>query len=239
MLQRGFGRTVTVLNDALGALRAGSPDSTGVAVVCGTGAAVGARAPDGRIWHSSWWQEPQGSRHLAEKALSAVYRAELGIDPPTVLTCRVLEIFRRTNVESVLRLFTARDVERPADLSAVTRALLEEAAGGDRTAWEIVHGHGLALGDYALAAARQVGIDSTPFTLVLAGGVLRHPSTVLRDAIVARVLSAAPQSRPVMACFEPVMGALFLALETAGVLVDEVVLRQVEATLPPRSLFQT
>src|SRR2546430_13607750 len=57
MARRGYGRRVVVVNDALGALRAGSPDGTGVAVVCGTGAAIGARAPDGRAWHSGFWVE--------------------------------------------------------------------------------------------------------------------------------------------------------------------------------------
>src|SRR5712691_2248936 len=44
-----------VVNDALGALRAGASDGVGLAVVCGTGGCVGARSPDGRAWHSSWW----------------------------------------------------------------------------------------------------------------------------------------------------------------------------------------
>ena len=29
------------------------------------------RAADGRYWHSSWWQEPQGAEQLGEKALRA------------------------------------------------------------------------------------------------------------------------------------------------------------------------
>src|SRR5207247_599962 len=74
MARRGFGATVLVVNDALGALRAGSPDGTGVAVVCGTGAAIGARAADGRAWHSGFWAESGGSHDLARKTLRAVYR---------------------------------------------------------------------------------------------------------------------------------------------------------------------
>jgi hypothetical protein len=72
-----------------------------VVVACGTGAAIGSRAPDGKTWHSSWWQEPQGSRHLTEKALRAVYRSELKIDRPTSLRERVLEIHERDSVEAI------------------------------------------------------------------------------------------------------------------------------------------
>jgi N-acetylglucosamine kinase-like BadF-type ATPase len=47
MRNRCFGRAITVINGALGALRAGSANGTGVAVVCGTGIAIGARAAGG------------------------------------------------------------------------------------------------------------------------------------------------------------------------------------------------
>src|SRR5437660_3495481 len=90
----GFGHTILIQNDALGVLHAGSLDNTGVSVICGTGAATGARGPDGRIWHSSRWQDQvQGSSHLTHKMLDAVYRSALGIEPATTLTPRVLDFF--------------------------------------------------------------------------------------------------------------------------------------------------
>ncbi|MBV9281978.1 MAG: hypothetical protein JOZ41_18015 [Chloroflexi bacterium] len=239
MRGRGFGRTITVVNDAIGALRAGSPDGAGVAVVCGTGAAVGARSPDGRVWHSGWWQQPQGSRHLARQAMDAVYRAELGIDPPTRLTGRALEVFERRTVEDVLHLCTARGV-RPPDRSArMTHALLEEAAAGDDAARRIVLGHGRALGDFALVAARRVGLLDDAYTLVLAGGVLRHPSSLLTEAIAAQVRRGSPRARPVMSRFEPAVGALLLALEDCGSAAGEPLLTRLQATLPPAAFFAT
>src|SRR5436190_232184 len=83
------------------ALRAGSPEGLGVAVACGTGAAIGARAANGRIWHGSFWQFHHGSRQLGFKTLEALCRAELGIDPPTRLTAHVLEILEQPSVEAV------------------------------------------------------------------------------------------------------------------------------------------
>lgn len=239
MEQRGLGRRIIVVNDALGALRAGSLDGTGVVVACGTGAATGARAADGRVWHASFWQEPQGSHELGRKALRAVFRAELGIDPATSLTARVLECFGQTSVEEVLHLCTARLGKRPGNLGELARILLDEAAAGDAIARGIVEQHGAALGDYALAAARQVGIVETPFTLVLTGGVFRHPARLLSDALVARVRSDCPAVCPVYSRFEPAVGALFLALEAAGTAVDEPLLRRLAPTLPAASLFAT
>jgi N-acetylglucosamine kinase-like BadF-type ATPase len=236
---RGLGGNLSIYNDAIGALRAGSPDGFGLAVACGTGTATGARAPDGRLWHNSFWQAPQGAHELGRMALDAVYRAELGLDPPTRLTARVLDFFQLANVEQVLHRMTARVRPPDPDLSRLARALLDEATAGDSAAVRLVEQHGSALGDYALVAARRVGIEHTQFTMVMAGGVLRHPSPVLRTALVERVRTAAPGVQPVMSRFEPVAGAVLLALEAAGVTIDAPLLDRMAASLPPAPLFAT
>lgn len=241
LAERGFGARIIIVNDALGALRAGSHDGTGVVVVCGTGTATAARSADGRVWHSSWWQDVQGAHQLGSKALWAVYRAELGIGGPTSLTEAVLRYFERENVEEVLYEFTRRTGAVPSDarVSGLARVLLDAAQSGDSTARCIVEEHGAGLGNYALAAARRVGIEGTPFDLVLAGGVLRHPSRLLPNALIAQVYTTSPQARPVYSPFEPAIGALFLALEAAGVTVDEPLLSRLVPTLPHASLFAT
>lgn len=236
---RGFGRRILIVNDAIGGLRAGSPDGTGVAAVCGTGGAVGARAPDGRVWHTSFWQEVGGSHDLARRALSAVYRAALEIDPPTSLTARALDLFGQSSVEDVLHLLTARIGAPRAPMGALARALLDEADAGDHTARCIVQEHGVMFGDYAKVAARRVGLEGSPFTLVLAGGVLRHSATLLADSIVKRVRTSSPEVRPVTTRFEPAVGALLLALEAADVTIDEPLLSRLVSSLPLPSLFET
>ena len=240
MEARGFGRTIIVQNDALGVLHAGSSDDTGVSVVCGTGAATGARAPDGRTWHSGCWQNQiQGSGHLSQKTLDAVFRSELGIEPPTTLTQHILGFFGMNTVEEVLHLFTRRvnPVLKVSD--GLTKILLDEANAGDLLARRIVQGHGYALGDYALAAARHVGIEETPFTLVLAGGVFRHPSSLLADEIIARVRTTSPAVRPTRCRFEPIVGVLFTSLEAAEVAVNDALLEKLIPTIPAPALFTT
>ncbi len=185
MLNRGLGRRIVVVNDAVGGLRAGSQDGSGVAVICGTGAAVAARRQDGHLWHTSFWQETGGAEELGTRMLRAVYRAELRIDPPTRLTERVLSCFGLAEVEDVLHLFTARVGTRPTNVGYLARVLLDEADRGDPTACRIAEEHGAALGDYAVAAARRVGLEREQFPLVLAGGVFRHACGILVDSLVS------------------------------------------------------
>lgn len=181
----------------MGILHAGVVDNIGVSVICGTGGATGARGPDGRTWHSSMWQnQAQGSLAMSRKAFDAVIRSELGIEPPTTLTQRFLDYFGLDSVEEMLHLFTGR-AQRPAKrIDGLTRFLLDEAEAGDVVARQIVQEHGRALGNFAVVAARLVGLEGTPFSLVLAGGVLRHPATLLLDTIVERVQLTSPEVRP-------------------------------------------
>jgi N-acetylglucosamine kinase-like BadF-type ATPase len=240
LAQREHLASAVVVNDAIGALYAGVPAGPGVVVACGTGVATGARGADGRLWHSSWWQLAQGGHDLGQQAVRAVLQAELGILPATNLRARVLEFFHADTVEQVLHRMTARERDDHAPVEQLARALLDEALAGDAVAREIVARQGLALGDYALAAARRVGIAARPFTLALTGGVLRHPSPLLADAIVSRVRAGAPQVRVTGSPFESAVGALLLALETAGVDHTAGALQErLRASLPPAALFAT
>ena len=98
----------SVLNDGIGGLESLPEPGPVIAVICGTGAAVSARGPDGDHWHSSFWQRTQGSAELAEKALDAVYLADLGIGPKTFLTDLALKHFSVPDVTNLLHLFTTR-----------------------------------------------------------------------------------------------------------------------------------
>src|SRR4051812_43342854 len=185
-----------VVNDAIGALRGAIPSGPGVVVVCGTGTATGARGPARATWHSGFWQEAQGGHELGVRALQAVYRAELGIDPPTALTDAVLAATGERDVETLLHHATGREVVGRRDPAVLAPVLLATADAGDPAAGAIVARHGAALGRMALAAARRVGIGSDDrFDLALAGGVLRAHRGSLRQAIIATVRAEAPAVR--------------------------------------------
>lgn len=233
MTARGYGQRVIAQNDALGALYAATPEATGVSIVAGTGVATGARAAGGTIWHSSFWQdEVQGSAHPGQKALFAVYRAALGMAPPTSLTARVLHLLDVPTIEDVLRLYHDRLHPAPVKIDRLAPLLLDEADAGDATALRIVRDYGEALGDMALVAARQVGLAGSAFPLVLAGGMFRHPTTVLEDIISARVHTTEPAAHAMRSPVEPIAGVVIEALAAAGVPIDQPLLDRVAADIP-------
>ena len=123
-------------------------------------------------------------------------------------------------------------------IGRLARILLDEAAGGDQTSLNLVCKHGQALGDYALAAARRVGLGG-PYTLVTSGGVMRHPSHLLIRAMMDRVRQSNPQVQWQPSRHEPVFGALLLAYEDTARPVTDPVLERLEHTCPDASLFLT
>lgn len=240
----GLGRMpkdrVLVVNDALGALAAGAPEGPAVAVVCGTGCAVGARGEAGRSWHSSFWQRTQGGGELALKALDAVFVAELGIAPPTRLTALALAHFEASSVEALLHDLTGRDRRPSAAAATFAPRVLDAAEAGDAVAHGIALAHAEALAGYGLAGARQAGIGpEAAMRLVLAGGVFRHGARLMPDHVAARMREAVPGLVVVEDAPEPIAGAIFLALGAAGVEVGTALRRTLRATLPPAGFFTT
>jgi len=229
------GLNAIVVNDAIGALRIAIPDGPGVVVVSGVGTGTAARGSNGRVWHSSHWQQPQGARQLGEQALAAVVRTELGIDPQTGLTARILAESKASSVEVLLHRFTSR-VDR-ADVAALAPTLLDLAETGDPTAARLVQDHGAAIGVWAAAAARQVGIQDMPFPFALTGGLFRHRGRILSTAIEQSIHVAAPGARIVKSAGEPAAGALLLAFDAAGVRVAPSTLERLAATVPLLTLF--
>ncbi len=228
---------MSLYNDGLGALRAGSPTGFGVAIVVGTYVATAACSAQG-FWHSSFWQETSGARQLAKDALQAVYRAELGITQNTALSERVLELYQLPNVEALLYNQTSLNAKAVyVHEGKITRVLLDSADEGDEVAKEILEHHATLLANTALVAIRNVDLGS-PFPVVFSGGVFKHPSPLLREAVVRRLRKHHKEIEIINSQREPVLGALLYALEATDNLADTTLAR-LEARLPPTSFFET
>ena len=210
----GLLREPVIVNDGIGPLRCGTDDGIGVAAVIGTYCAVGARNAAGEIFHLGFWPDSTGAYALGSEALAAIWRNMLGLAPPTSMLPRALELWNRSSAEDLLHVFTRIDDGLPAvaERARFAAAVLDEAERGDIVARDIVRRVGGRAGDYARVSAERTGQLGEPFPLVLLGGVLRHPSPLLRAAIHDRV----PESTPVYPDIEPVVGALLVAADSVG-----------------------
>lgn len=220
-----------VVNDALGALRAGAPAWEGIAVVSGTYNAVGARRADGARFHLGFWPDGAGGRNIAQAALRAVYRADLGLGPETVLTERALALYGASDAIDLLHAFTRRGGLPREAQDRLAPVVLGAAEEGDAVARAIVLEKGRILGEQARVCAARAGLGLDGTLTVLSGGVFGHPSDILAGAVMAQL----PGAEPVRHGPPPVVGALLLAFDGAGLAADPRALHAALVT-DPRSL---
>jgi N-acetylglucosamine kinase-like BadF-type ATPase len=205
-----------IVNDALGALRAGTPDWIGVSIVSGTYNAVGARHPDGRVFHLGFWPDGAGGRDIGRAGLRAVYHEALGMGPATTLTESALTLYEADDAIALLHKFTRRGRLGESEKDRLARVVLDAADAGDAVAQAIVADKGSILGRQGRASAEQLGLPLAGTRIVLIGGVFAHPTERLADATMAEL----PGAIPVRPLVPPVTGALLLALDRLGVAAD-------------------
>ena len=207
-----FGFEPLVVNDAMGGLRLGSRSWEGIAVICGTGNAVGARRRDGTCFHLGFWPDTVGAATLSQAALDAVLRAHLGLGPPTSLTGRALALYDAANPIELQHRFTGRDGLGRAELVRMSPVLLDEADRRDEVALRIVTAAGRAMGGQGRASAERIGLSVAGATAVLGGGLFQHPTSFLVDAVMAELPGAVAHRTTL----PPVIGAVMAALDRIG-----------------------
>jgi N-acetylglucosamine kinase-like BadF-type ATPase len=217
-----LGSPPPVYNDAIGALRAGTPDGVGVSLVLGTGGAIGARAADETTWFSGMRLEESGAGEFGHRAYALMLRGEYGAGPIPVFQSEALAAFGVDSVEEMVHAITARDGFGQPGLARLAPVLLDAGHRGDPVARQIIQEHAELLAGYVRAASRRVGHPPSGVTLVVTGGVIRHHCTDLVDAL-ARSL---PGFSLVRASVEPVFGSLLLAADSAGIRPDPARLRE-------------
>ena len=216
-----LGGSRLIINDAFVALRAGLSGVEGVVVVAGTGSVVAGRDAAGvafRTWGlGPYFGDFGAGSDISERAIQAVAEAHLGKGPKTALSELLCAKERVLTVPELLE-----KISREQDtLPYVARELINIAEEGDEVACSIIEHAGRELGANANLVAGHLGLSGSDYELVLAGGLFRSSTKILVDPLVATVRTVSPDVRPVRLVRPPVVGAVLLAFELAGVPVAE------------------
>lgn len=172
-VRRGWAERVHVANDTFALLHAGSPDGTGVAVVCGTGINCVGIGPDGSVarfpalgFLSGDWG---GGVDIGTQMLWHAVRGEDGRGPRTILSRVVAAHFGlSTALDVTLAIHTGALAE--AELRTLTPVLFTLTA--DSVARSILDRQADEVCAMGLAALRRLGLDQIPTPVILGGGVL-------------------------------------------------------------------
>jgi N-acetylmuramic acid 6-phosphate etherase len=213
------GIPVQVENDALAALVGGlgGPGLAGVVLIAGTGMIAYGTNEGGQTARAGGWGhllDPGSGYALARSALRAIGDAQDGMGLPTGLGQRIL---RQLELAEMNDLFGwLYDPNRPlADLAALAPLVLAAAEAGDLAALDIVIQGADSLAQAVAAVARRLDMADSPFTVVLAGGLLER-SDFYRQVVSQAIRTACPFARPAQPKAGAAFGAALLALQALG-----------------------
>jgi N-acetylglucosamine kinase-like BadF-type ATPase len=216
---RGWSNTLTVGNDTLALLRAGSSDGTGVAVVCGAGINAAGVGPDGRVHRfpalgkvSGDWG---GGYRLGEEALWWAVRAEDGRGPGTALRAAVAGYYGAETLLEVVQGLHFGEIGT-ASLHGLCPLLFQVAAAGDQVAQEVVTRFVEEVGALVAVILRRLRLTTAEPEIVLGGGVLTGVGAPVIAEIERRCLKVAPRAVVSVVDVNPVVGAALFGLDTLG-----------------------
>ena len=209
-----------LVNDGFIALRAGTTQPWGVAVIVGTGSAKSGRNRAGETCRTlglsgrsgADWGDWGGGEDITEAAVAAVAKAYIGLGPPTALSERLVAFAGVPDVASMLRDMTRGNLR----LRSATSVVFAVAGEGDPVARDILARSARTLATSANLVIRKLGMEDEAFELVLAGSVCRAKDRFWTDTLVAEVQAVAPRARPVCLDAPPATGGVLLAMEVAG-----------------------
>ena len=216
---RRWSDTLTVGNDTLALLRAGSSDGTGVAVVCGAGINGAGVGPDGRVHRfpalgkiSGDWG---GGYRLGEEALWWAVRAEDGRGPSTALRPAVADYFGAGTLLEVVQGLHFAEIDRAA-IHGLCPLLFEVAAAGDQVAQDVVARFVEEVSTWATVILRRLELTDAATEVILGGGVLTGVGAPVIAEIERRCVKVAPHAVVRVVDVDPVVGAALFGLDTLG-----------------------
>ena len=199
----------TVMNDAFGALRADTPDGVGVSLVLGTGAAIAARGPGGSTWFSGERMESSGAIEFGRQAYELLIRGEYGSGSAPSFQAAVLAAYQVADVEGLVHEVSRTGGAGRRSLARLAPVVLQAGHDGDPQAGAMVAEQGRVLAGYVRRAAERALLPAVGATVVLTGGLLRHPGNDLFESVAAGL----PDFMALRSEREPVYGAVMAAAD--------------------------
>jgi N-acetylglucosamine kinase-like BadF-type ATPase len=240
-------KEVSLYNDCIGALRGGTEiKGRDCAVLClGTGANCAVINREGKEHIYAYYLKDihQGAGAIGRFIFQAVYDAEAGLKPNTLLTELLLKQTEYQSVEELYMAVTTGRTETEAPWKPVYKEycplLFQAVRMGDRVAANYIEWLCEELAQYVIIGARRLGMENREITLVLSGGVPKSGS-IMVDLLQQKLLKHLPGIKCVNARFEPVVGALLLEydrLYPQG--IPEQVVKELESCTGKRNLFRS
>lgn len=222
---------VHVVNDCMIALRAASSKPSGCILCVGSGMNCGVRKDAEHEYAYGYYIEDrcQGGGALGARVVQAVLDSEAGLLPPTKLTVPVLDHVGCASPDEML--YQRVNGQLPHKKVLRLPEVLEKVAlEGDPVADEVLCTFARDIARYVTAGLRRFDMQNDPVEVVFSGSVFKCRARILHDTVTEEILAVAPQAKIVESVYEPIIGAVLLALDILGCGEDPAVLENIRKT---------
>ncbi|NOU85024.1 ATPase [Paenibacillus sp. LMG 31460] len=204
--------------DTMIALRAGTTQPFGVVLICGSGTNSAGKNKQGEFFQCGGFTyqfgDFGGGGTLAVEAFRSVIRSWDGREQPTMLTELLIKFLGYNSVQDMFDDFLDNNKSVPLH---TTKLLFQAAEQGDEVACRILRVQGEELGKSAAAVIKRLKMEQETFQVVLAGSVIaRGDGPFIHSYIEKAVSEVASNATIVKLNVEPVVGAVWMAMEAAG-----------------------
>jgi N-acetylglucosamine kinase-like BadF-type ATPase len=229
----GLSAPYIFVNDTVPGLVAGSEEGWGVVVVSGTGSNCRGwdreHQREGRVsGHGVMMGEGAGASELIHRTMQIIGYAWSKRGAETALADAFIKYAGAKDLEDLIRGYTVFEYPIGADAAPI---VFRVAAEGDSVARELIHWAGVENGEMANAVIRQLGFEDLEFDVVLAGSMFEGGSMMI-DPMRETIRKCAPGARLVRLKVPPVLGAVILGMEAAGVKASPSIRKNIAKSIP-------
>ncbi|MNI43387.1 BadF/BadG/BcrA/BcrD ATPase family protein [compost metagenome] len=217
-----------IVCDTMEGLRIGSPDNTGVVLVCGSNTNAAGRNRSGQVVQVGGFDPLFGDRaggyYLSDQALGRAVRCWEGREPYSDLIKRIpLRLGFSSFAEMLNRYLDDEITAAPLELALTVH---ESAEAGDWLSCQLLKDMGRELGISAAAVIRRLGgFPDEEVPVILTGSILQSGRNPLLLEVLEREVKAEhPLCTLVIPELPPVFGAVLLAMDHLDIPVTEEIL---------------
>ncbi|MGB9599360.1 MAG: N-acetylglucosamine kinase [Myxococcota bacterium] len=204
-----------LVNDTTIALRAGTDDGVGLALISGTGTNCIGFNREGKMVRIGGLGPLTGDygagSDIALAAYHAAFKYNDGRGKYTILYDMIKKHFRIDDIEDLIELtyYDSMDYHR---LNTITPYVFAAAKKNDRIAIQILERCADAISYAALTGLKRLFRKDEKITVALGGSVfIKQPDSIMVKIIKERIKKRYPKTKFVVLDSEPVIGALLLA----------------------------
>lgn len=227
----GIFEKVIIKHDAEIALAGATILQPGVIVIAGTGAIAFGINPSGEEKRSNGWGNILGDEgsayYIGRSALNASCKAYDGRGSSTTLLNSIIEFWKLEDFNSIVkRVYNAPNSIQ--DIASIAPLVSKAAEAGDKVAIEILKDSAKELALSAISVIKGLKMENEEFPVAVSGSVFNAGDIIL-SPFKKNIISAYPLADIIKPYFSPVIGAVLLALQEAGVCINEDILYNISS----------